>query len=98
MIYTPHKDAQDRVAGPEHLHLLLDEVFLFGLGFGGQHEHGARGAAGVTESRHHSPLLSPSLSFCSPLQLSLKSPERANTRTQIQIFLFYFNLSNIPLN
>lgn len=75
MVNSPHKDTEDRFAFSEHLHLLLDEVFLFGLGFGGQHEHGARGAAGVTESRHHaaaSPLLSPSRRVCSPLQLALR--------------------------
>lgn len=85
MIYSPHKDAEDRVAGSEHLHLLLDEVFLFGLGFGGQHEHGAGGAAGVTESRHHaaaSPLLSHSLLLSA--SAVTRNPEQASAHTQIQ--------------
>lgn len=53
MINAPHEHAEHRVARPEHFHLLLHEMFLFGLGFGGEHDHRAGGAAGVTERRHH---------------------------------------------
>lgn len=80
MIYSPHKDAEHRVAGAEHLHLLLYEVFLFSLGFSGQHENGAGSAAGVTESRHRaaSPLLGSSRFLLSASAVT-HSPERANT-------------------
>lgn len=53
MINAPHEHAKHRVARSEHFHLLLHEMFLFGLGFGGEHDHRAGGAAGVTERRHH---------------------------------------------
>lgn len=53
MINAPHEHAEHRVARPEHFNLLLHEMFLFGLGFGGEHDHRAGGAAGVTVGRHH---------------------------------------------
>lgn len=53
MINAPHEHAEHRVARPEHFDLLLHEMFLFGLGFGGEHDHRAGGAAGVTVGRHH---------------------------------------------
>lgn len=98
MIYSPHKDAEHRVAGSEHLHLLLDEVFLFGLGFSGQHEYGAGGAAGVTDSRHHaaSPLLSSSQFLLSASAVT-QSPQQTNTHSLIQnVFISLFRLFLCP--
>lgn len=97
MIYSPHKDAEHRVAGAEHLHLLLDEVFLFSLGFSGQHENGAGSAAGVTESRHRA--ASPLLGSCFPLQLSLTvQSERTHTNPEfLEDYFFGFSfVLNLP--
>lgn len=52
VIDAPHEDAEDGVAGSEHLHLLLHKVLLLGLGFGRQDHHGAGGGPGVAEGRH----------------------------------------------
>lgn len=32
VIDAPHEDTQHRITGPEHLHLLMDKVFLLALG------------------------------------------------------------------
>lgn len=82
MIYSPHEDAEDRVAGAEHLHLLLDKVFLFGFGFGGQNEHGAGGAGGVPGSRHHAAAVS-TAERRSPSLLSASAVTHSPTHTHL---------------
>lgn len=55
VINAPHEDAQDGIARPEHLHLLLHEVFLFRLSLRRQDHHGTGNGPRVTESSHDQP-------------------------------------------
>lgn len=54
VVYPPHQDAEQRIAGPKELHFLRYEVLLLGLGLARQ--HGGPQVAGGRHGRRLRPL------------------------------------------